>query len=76
MCETKIETIFFFKLESKVFHKIKERPNTYKPWDMTTMKQGVLHMMALPYIWFYMQEEKSIIDVIDVLFWLHFLLIY
>jgi hypothetical protein len=23
-------------------------------------------MMALPYIWFYMQEEKSIVDVIDV----------
>jgi hypothetical protein len=40
------------------------------------MKQGVLHMMALPYIWFYMQEEKSIIDVIDVLYWLHFLPIY
>jgi hypothetical protein len=43
---------------------------------MITMKQGVLHMMALPYIWFYMQEEKSIIDMIDVFFWLHFLLIY
>jgi hypothetical protein len=43
---------------------------------MTTMKQGVLHTMALPYIWFYMQEEKSIIDMIDVFSWLHFLLIY
>jgi hypothetical protein len=28
-------------------------------------KQGVFHTMALPYIWFYMQEEKTI-DVIDI----------
>jgi hypothetical protein len=27
--------------------------------------------MALPYIWFYIQEEKSVIDVIDV-FWASF----
>jgi hypothetical protein len=43
-----------------------------KAWQTTSWfgrsqhdKQGVFHTIALPYIWFYMQEEKSIIDVID-----------
>ncbi len=33
-------------------------------------------MMALPYIWFYVQEEKSIIDAIDIFlasFFIHIL---
>jgi hypothetical protein len=29
-------------------------------------KKGVFHMMALPYICFYIQEEKLIVDVIDI----------
>jgi len=30
-------------------------------------KQGVFHTLALPYIWFYMQEEKTI-HAIDIFF--------